>query len=90
MRLELTDTALWEAVDQLIVRSVYRYAIAIGCAVAASVLSGLAWIEFGGQFPAVTLLPAIVVSAWYGGRGPAIVTATLSALVIVGFRLLLG
>src|SRR5262245_6892962 len=40
---------------------------------------------WGTNFPFLTLFPAVLLSSWYGGRGPGLVTTALNALTAVYF-----
>lgn len=45
---------------------------------------------FGAQVSFLLVMPAVVVAGWWGGAGPAIVTATLSVCGTIGFYLARG
>jgi PAS domain S-box-containing protein len=66
--------------------SLLRYGLAVGLAVLALLLSMLFRLQFK-QGVFVIPLAAVVISAWYGGRGPGLVTMLLS-VVAVEFLLL--
>jgi PAS domain S-box-containing protein len=56
-----------------------RYGVALLSAVLAVFIRGLLTPLWGGQLPFLTLFPAVLVSAWYGGLGPGLVTTALCA-----------
>jgi PAS domain S-box-containing protein len=59
--------------------STLRYSVAVGSAVAAIVLRLILEPIWGLELPYLTLFPAIMLSAWFGGFGPGTVTTALSA-----------
>lgn len=62
-----------------------RYGVAIGAA-AAAILFRLALNPLWGTgLPFVTLLPAIVLSAWLGGFGPGLITTLVTAVAVEYF-----
>jgi PAS domain S-box-containing protein len=63
-----------------------RYAVALGC-VTLALLARLALDPAVPPSPLVLLLASVIVSAWYGGAGPALLATLLSA-VLGGFLLL--
>lgn len=56
-----------------------RYGVALLSAVLAVFIRSLLTPLWGGQLPFLTLFPAVLVSAWYGGLGPGLVTTALCA-----------
>jgi PAS domain S-box-containing protein len=57
-----------------------RYGLAILCAAAAVAARWVLAPLWGDQFPYLTLLPAVLVSAWFGGLGPGLLCTGLGAL----------
>jgi K+-sensing histidine kinase KdpD len=64
-------------------RDTARYAVAILAAVIAILLRKLLDPLIGPQYPYNTMFLAVVVSAWYGGIGPAIVSMVVGAGAIL-------
>jgi signal transduction histidine kinase len=60
-------------------RSALRYAVAIGSVAAAIVFKSLP-LPIGPERPFLLLAGAVVLAAWYGGRGPALLAFALSVL----------
>jgi PAS domain S-box-containing protein len=56
-----------------------RYGVAVVSAALAVLLRELLTPLWGRQLPFLTLYPAVLVSAWYGGLGPGLVTTALCA-----------
>jgi PAS domain S-box-containing protein len=63
---------------------VIRYAIAVALAVLALVIRGVLPIEEG-RVPYVVAFSAIIASAWFGGRGPGLLSIAVSALGVAYF-----
>src|SRR3982750_4265140 len=57
------------------------YLVAAGAVVVMAVVRWLLAPLLGGQLPFTTFVVAVLVAAWYGGRGPALVATGLSALL---------
>src|SRR5215469_2013451 len=66
-----------------------RYAVAVALVVLAVLLSALLMQRLGPWFGNVFFL-AVLLSAWYGGRGPGLVTAALTVAVGIAFTVLAG
>jgi K+-sensing histidine kinase KdpD len=64
-------------------RDTARYAVAILAAVIAILLRKLLDPLIGPQYPYNTMFLAVVVSAWYGGIGPALVSMVVGAGAIL-------
>jgi PAS domain S-box-containing protein len=62
-----------------------RYAIAVACAVLGLMLRVPVSAVLGTDVPYITFFPAIVLSTWYGGVAPGIVTTLLSGVLANGF-----
>ena len=62
-----------------------RYTIAVICAVLGLVLRVPVSAVLGTDVPYITFFPAIVLSTWYGGIAPGIVTTLLSGALAHGF-----
>ncbi len=58
-----------------------RYALAVGVVLIAWLLRWLLTPSLGLQLPFITFFIAVFLSAWYGGLGPALLAAVLSALL---------
>src|SRR5262245_18817312 len=57
-----------------------RYGVALMSATVAVLLRELLTPLWGHQIPFLTLYPAVMLSAWYGGLGPGLVTTALCAV----------
>jgi PAS domain S-box-containing protein len=62
-----------------------RYGVAVLSSGLAILIRELLTPVWGTNFPFLTLFPAALVSSWYGGLGPGLITAALSALAAVYF-----
>ena len=62
-----------------------RYAVALGLAVASVVLQQQLHPLFGDALPFQILYPAVMVSAWFGGWGPGLLTTVLTGLAAMHF-----
>jgi len=60
-----------------------RYAIAVGATATAIALRGIITPVWGLNLPLITFYPAIIVSAWFGGFWPGVLTTILSAVAAV-------
>jgi K+-sensing histidine kinase KdpD len=60
-------------------RALIGYGVALG-AVAAALVIKYAFEGLGADHPFVLLPAAVVISAWYGGRGPGLLAAVISAI----------
>jgi PAS domain S-box-containing protein len=58
------------------------YAVAVGCLVLALALRFSLTPILGVHMPTLTFFPAIVVSAWFGGFGPGLLTTALSCVIV--------
>ncbi|HXG21716.1 MAG TPA: PAS domain S-box protein [Methylomirabilota bacterium] len=56
-----------------------RYGVAVASAALAVGIRGLLTPLWGENLPFLTLFPAVLLSAWYGGLGPGVVTTALGA-----------
>jgi K+-sensing histidine kinase KdpD len=56
-----------------------RYSVALVSAGLALLLRGLLTPLWGNELPFLTLFPAVLLSAWYGGLGPGLVTTAMCA-----------
>jgi len=56
-----------------------RYGVALASAALAIAMRGLFTPVWGNELPFLTLFPAVLLSAWYGGLGPGIMTTILCA-----------
>src|SRR5262245_48083429 len=64
---------------------IYRYAIAVALSGVAIVCRMIITAQWGGNFPFITFYPAILLSAWFGGWGPAslsTITCTIGVLYL--------
>lgn len=59
-----------------------RYLVAIACIVIAVLIRAIMGGSLGDRVMYVTFWPAVMVSSWYGGLGPGLLTALGSALLI--------
>src|SRR4051794_8939266 len=57
-----------------------RYGVAFLSSGLAILIRELLTPVWGTNFPFLTLFPAALISSWYGGLGPGLITAALSAL----------
>ena len=64
-----------------------RYGVALVSAALAVLIRGLLTPLWGNHLPFSTLYPAVLVSAWYGGLGPGLVTTALCATASAYFWL---
>jgi len=64
-------------------RAWLRYAAAIGSLILALALRVSLSPILGVQLPTLTFFPAIVVSAWFGGFGPGLLTTALSCVMVL-------
>jgi K+-sensing histidine kinase KdpD len=62
-----------------------RYGSAIVCIVVATWVRTLLDSISGNQFPYATLFFAVLLTAWYGGFGPALVAVVLGAMLSAYF-----
>jgi signal transduction histidine kinase/CheY-like chemotaxis protein len=63
----------------------HRYGLAVGIAVASVVLQQQLHPVFGETLPFQVLYPAVMISAWFGGWGPGLLTTFLTGLAGVYF-----
>src|ERR1041384_8180317 len=59
-----------------------RYGLGLLAAILALVVRFPLWVIVGTTRPYLTFYPAIILSSWYCGFGPGVVTAILSALFV--------
>src|ERR1700674_3836510 len=64
-------------------RFVLRYGLGIFAALLALLIRLPLWVVVGTTRPYLTFYPAIILSAWYCGFGPGIITAVFSALFVL-------
>ena len=64
-----------------------RYGVALVSATVAILLRELLTPLWGAQLPFLTLFPAVLISAWYGGLGPGLVTTVLCTVAAAYFWL---
>src|SRR5690349_18784401 len=64
-------------------RALLRYAVAVESLVPALALRFSPTPILGVQLPTLTFFPAIVVSAWFGGFGPGLLTTALSCVIVL-------
>ncbi len=58
----------------------FRYGIALGVTVLSLIVRWPLWPVLGNQAPHMTFFPAVMISAYYGGFGPGVLSTVLSAL----------
>src|SRR5580658_7864434 len=58
----------------------FRYGIAVGVTALSLLARWPLWPALGNQTPHMTFFPAVMISAYYGGFGPGLVSTLLSAL----------
>ncbi|MBI2875273.1 MAG: DUF4118 domain-containing protein [Candidatus Tectomicrobia bacterium] len=64
-----------------------RYGVAVLAVVLVLEIRLVGWSVLGDESPFLLFVPAVVVSAWYGGLGPGLLATCLSTLVIDYFLL---
>jgi len=62
---------------------VLRYGLGLLAALLALLIRPPLWVVVGTTRPYLTFYPAIILSGWYCGFGPGIVTALISALFVL-------
>src|SRR3954469_6675794 len=62
---------------------ILRYGLGLLAALLALLIRFPLWVVVGTTRPYLTFYPAIILSGWYCGFGPGIVTALLSALFVL-------
>ncbi len=67
-------------VKHLVSTSLYRYGVALLTVVVAALLRLALQPIFGGQGPFVFFVLAVIVAAWFGGRGPGLFATALGAI----------
>jgi PAS domain S-box-containing protein len=67
-----------------------RYGVAVASAALAVGIRGLLTPLWGNELPFLTLFPAVLLSAWYGGLGQGLVTTALGATAASYFWLRIG
>jgi len=83
MDFELTDAAVWEAVDKLIAdmqRQISPYLVALVTSAFAAAANVALWPALGSRYPLIAFCPAIVASSWFGGWSPGILSAIFAAV----------